>query len=115
MLTALLLAAALGASPGPRLETHTGVASWYGPGFYGHRTASGDIYTGRGLTAAHKTLPLGKKVLVTNLDNGKYTWVIINDRGPYIRGRLIDLSRRAADTLNIVPKGTGRIRITLVD
>ena len=70
-----------------------GTASWYGPGFHGKKTASGEIYDQTKLTAAHKTLPLGTKARVTNLDNGSAVEVEINDRGPFVDGRIIDLSR----------------------
>src|ERR1700712_5318998 len=67
----------------------TGVASWYGPGFYDHPTANGEIYTAKDLTAAHRTLPLPVNVRVTNLDNGKSIIVRVNDRGPFAKGRII--------------------------
>ncbi len=70
----------------------TGIASWYGPTFYGKYTANGEIYDGNALTAAHRTLPMPVNVRVTNLDNGKSIVVRVNDRGPYARGRIIDLS-----------------------
>ena len=73
-----------------------GVASWYGPGFHGRRTANGEIYDQYELTAAHRTLPLGTRAMVTNLDNGRSVEVRINDRGPFVDGRVIDLSYGAA-------------------
>lgn len=96
-----------------RLESHTGVASWYGPGFYGLRTASGEVFKQSGLTAAHRSLPFGTRVLVSNLKNGKYVWVRINDRGPFIKGRIIDLSRRAADRIGLTPSGVQKVRLTI--
>lgn len=90
----------------------TGIASWYGPTFYGKKTANGEIYTGDMLTAAHKTLPMPVNVRVTNLDNGKSLVVRVNDRGPFSRGRIIDLSRRAAELLDIIQSGTARVRVT---
>jgi rare lipoprotein A len=90
----------------------TGIASWYGPTFYGHPTANGEMYDGNKLTAAHKTLPLPVNVRVTNLDNGKSLVVRVNDRGPFARGRIIDLSKRAAELLDVVQTGTARVRIT---
>ncbi len=90
----------------------TGIASWYGPTFYGKPTANGEIYDGNKLTAAHKTLPLPVNVRVTNLDNGKSLVVRVNDRGPFARGRIIDLSERAAKLLDVVQSGTARVRIT---
>jgi rare lipoprotein A len=90
----------------------TGIASWYGPTFYGRKTANGEIYNGDDLTAAHKTLPLPVNVRVTNLDNGKSLVVRVNDRGPYARGRIIDLSKRAAELLDVSRAGTARVRVT---
>ena len=90
----------------------TGIASWYGPTFYGKKTANGEIYTGDMLTAAHKTLPMPVNVRVTNLDNGKSLVVRVNDRGPFSRGRIIDLSKRAAELLDIIQSGTARVRVT---
>ena len=92
----------------------TGIASWYGPTFYGKKTANGEIYTGDMLTAAHKTLPMPVNVRVTNLDNGKSLIVRVNDRGPFSRGRIIDLSKRAAELLDIVQTGTARVRVTYI-
>jgi len=90
----------------------TGIASWYGPDFYGKATANGETYDGNALTAAHKTLPMPVNVRVTNLDNGKSLVVRVNDRGPYARGRIIDLSKRAAELLDVVQTGTARVRVT---
>jgi rare lipoprotein A len=90
----------------------TGIASWYGPTFYGHHTANGEMYDGNQLTAAHKTLPLPVNVRVTNLANGKSLIVRVNDRGPFARGRIIDLSKRAAELLDVVQTGTARVRVT---
>ena len=92
----------------------TGIASWYGPNFYGRKTANGEIYNGDQLTAAHKTLPMPVNVRVTNLANGKSLIVRINDRGPFSRGRIIDLSKRAAELLDVVQSGTARVRVTYV-
>jgi len=71
--------------------SQTGIASWYGPGFHGKATASGEIYNQNDFTAAHQTLPLGSRVMVTNLENGRSAEVLINDRGPFAKGRIIDL------------------------
>jgi rare lipoprotein A len=90
----------------------TGIASWYGPDFYGKYTANGELYDGNKLTAAHRTLPMPVNVRVTNLDNGKSIIVRVNDRGPYARGRIIDLSRRAAELLDVVQNGTAKVRVT---
>lgn len=90
----------------------TGIASWYGPTFYGKYTANGELYDGNALTAAHRTLPMPVNVRVTNLENGKSIVVRVNDRGPYARGRIIDLSRHAAELLDVVQTGTARVRVT---
>jgi len=91
-----------------------GIASWYGEDFNGHLTANGEVYDMYAFTAAHKTLPLGTTVKVTNLDNGMTTQVRINDRGPYVEGRVIDLSRTAARALNMREKGTTRVKLEVV-
>lgn len=91
----------------------TGKASWYGGGFHGKETASGTPFNQHALTAAHRSLPLGTEVLVTNMDNGKSITVTINDRGPYVRGRIIDLSRRAARDLGFVGDGLAKVAITM--
>ena len=92
-------------------RTETGVASWYGPGFHGKSTANGEQYNQSERTAAHRTLQMPAIVRVTNLDNGASTVVRINDRGPFARSRIIDLSRTAAQELDIVRNGTARVRI----
>ena len=99
--------------PDPRLS-QTGIASWYGPGFHGKATASGEIYNQHDLTAAHQTLPLGTKVVVTNLENGSSTEVLINDRGPFAKNRIIDLSYAAAQLLNMVGPGTALVRLDII-
>jgi len=91
-----------------------GTASWYGPKFHGKKTASGEIYDQNKLTAAHKTVPLGSKARVTNLDNGNTVEVEINDRGPFVQGRIIDLSRAAARALGFVESGTAPVRVELI-
>jgi len=88
-----------------------GIASWYGPGFHGSKTASGEIYNMYKLTAAHKTLPLGTFVKVINLENGRSVIVKINDRGPFVPGRIIDLSYAAAKRLGMLKKGTAKVEI----
>lgn len=94
---------------------HIGNASWYGPGFNGKTTASGDAFDETKMTAAHRTLPLGSKAKVTNLNNGKSVEVQINDRGPYAEGRIIDLSHAAAKALGIVDRGTARVSVELLE
>lgn len=88
-----------------------GEASWYGPGLYGNRTANGEVLRPGTLTAAHRTLPFGTRVRVTNLANGRSTVVRINDRGPFHGGRLIDLAHGAASELGVVASGTAPVRL----
>ncbi|MGE5796646.1 MAG: septal ring lytic transglycosylase RlpA family protein [Ignavibacteria bacterium] len=90
------------------------LASWYGPRFHGKRTANGEIYDQMALTAAHKTLKFGTLLRVTNPKNNKSVIVRINDRGPYIRGRQLDLSKGAALELDILDKGIARVNIEQV-
>lgn len=92
-----------------------GLASWYGGKFHGRKTANGETYNMYGMTAAHKTLPLGTLVEVTNKENRKSVVVRINDRGPFVSGRIIDLSYTAAKKLDIVGDGTGEVRIVALD
>lgn len=92
----------------------TGTASWYGPGFHGNRTSSGEIYDQFEMTAAHQTLPLGTRVAVTNLRNGREVEVRINDRGPFVKGRSIDLSYAAARSIGMVGPGTVPVRIEVL-
>ena len=91
-----------------------GVASWYGQAHHGRRTASGVRFDMNALTAAHRTLPLGTELEVENLDNGKKLEVTVNDRGPYVRGRILDLSRAAAQRLGFAHHGTARVRLTAI-
>ena len=94
--------------------SETGEASWYGPSFHGKKTASGETYNQYAYTAAHKTLPFGTRVRVTNLNNGLSTVVVINDRGPFKTGRIIDLSNAAAKKISMIGTGTARVRITAI-
>lgn len=120
----LLLTAACGVVPktsgiragakGSANAIETGVASWYGPDFHGKLTANGEIYDMNAMTAAHRTLPFNTEVVVENLDNGKTTRVRINDRGPFAKNRIIDLSRAAAEELDMIGPGTARVRLYLV-
>lgn len=105
---ALLLAAAAGACTTGGGYTQTGVASWYDPG---RRTFRGVTYDSDDLTAAHRHLPFGTRARVTNLENGRRVTVVINDRGPFVRGRVIDVSRSAARRLGIVRSGLARVRV----
>jgi rare lipoprotein A len=91
-----------------------GMASWYGPGFAGRRTANGEVFDPSQLTAAHRSLPFGTQVRVTNLSNGRSVVVRINDRGPFARGRIIDLSRAAAERIGMIGSGTARVRLELL-
>jgi rare lipoprotein A len=95
---------------GPKVE-QVGEASWYGPAHQGQETASGETFDQNKLTAAHPTLPLGTKAVVTNLETGKSVAVTINDRGPYVKGRKIDLSRAAAQKLGMAKKGVAKVKI----
>lgn len=91
-----------------------GVASWYGPNFHGKPTANGEIFDMNAVSAAHKTLPLPSVVRVTNLENGRSIVVRVNDRGPFARGRVIDLSKRAAELLGFADKGTAMVHVRLL-
>lgn len=101
-------------APAPSTIIGTGLASWYGAKHHGKRTASGEIFDQRKFTAAHRTLPWGSIVKVTNLDNGKSVEVRINDRGPFTKGRVIDLSRAAARALGMVESGVSPVRMELL-
>ena len=94
--------------------SETGIASWYGPGFHGKRTANGEVYDENGLTAAHKTLPMPSMVRVTNLENGRSIQVRVNDRGPFEAGRIIDMTRRGAQLLGFIQQGTARVRVDIM-
>jgi peptidoglycan lytic transglycosylase len=100
------------ALPGEYVEE--GVASWYGIPFNGHRTSNGEIYDMRQFTAAHRTLPFGAVVRVTNLRNGRSTEVRINDRGPFVANRVIDLSQSAAEAIDMVGPGTAPVRLEMI-
>ncbi|HUJ32791.1 MAG TPA: septal ring lytic transglycosylase RlpA family protein [Candidatus Acidoferrum sp.] len=100
------------AVPGEYVEQ--GVASWYGVPFDGHRTSNGEIYDMRQFTAAHRTLPFNSVVRVTNLTNGKQTEVRINDRGPFVANRVIDLSLSAARAIDMVGTGTAEVRLEVI-
>lgn len=91
-----------------------GVASWYGPKFHAKKTSNGEIYNMYANTAAHKTLPMNTMVKVHNLENGKSTIVRINDRGPFVSGRIIDLSNKAAHAIDMVKRGTAKVKITVL-
>lgn len=96
------------------LYSQVGVASWYGGKFHGRKTANGETYDQNRMTAAHRTLPFGTKVEVTNLRNGRSVVVRINDRGPFIKGRIIDVSRRAAGELGFRNQGITKVRVRAI-
>lgn len=126
-LAALLLAVACGQSrpameraavpaPAPACveavaHSEEGLASWYGRAHDGRTTASGESFSMGAMTAAHRSLPMGTRVTVTNLENGREARLTVNDRGPYRRGRIIDVSKQAADALGFEDKGTARVRV----
>jgi rare lipoprotein A len=98
----------------PQVTSVKGVASWYGPGFHGRRTSSGAVYDQEDLTAASTLFPLGTHLLVTNLANNRAVEVIVNDHGPYVKGRQIDLSHKAASILGVIGPGTARVRMDVL-
>jgi rare lipoprotein A len=101
--------------PAERPLAQTGVASYYAKGLDGRPTASGERYDSRALTAAHRTLPFGSRVRVTNLDNGRSVVVRINDRGPHVESRVIDLSYAAARELHFIERGTARVSLEVLE
>ena len=92
----------------------TGIASWYGPGFHAKTTANGESYDQNDMTAAHRTLPMPSIVRVTNLENGRSIVVRVNDRGPFANNRIIDMSRRGAEQLGFIGKGTARVQVEIM-
>ncbi|MEA2681547.1 MAG: rare lipoprotein [Candidatus Binataceae bacterium] len=98
----------------PQVTSVEGIASWYGPGFHGHLTSSGAVYDQEDLTAASILFPLGTHLLVTNLANNRAVEVIVNDHGPYVKGRQIDLSHKAASILGVIGPGTARVRMDVL-
>jgi rare lipoprotein A len=113
-----LLAGAGAATSGDRRAAQFGLASWYGPGFHGEETASGEIFNQRAMVAAHRTLPLGSVIRVTNLENGRRVTLRVIDRGPYGRnvrkGTVVDVSRGAARRLQFIEDGLTRVRIDVI-
>lgn len=101
--------------PAPARVTESGTASWYGPGFNGKPTASGEIYDQNAMTAAHKTLPLGARVRVTNMQTRLVVDVRINDRGPFVGNRIIDLSFAAAKVIGMIGPGTAQVLIEVLE
>ena len=101
--------------PAPRVvHSSKGEASWYGPGFFGNRTANGEVFRPGTLTAAHRTLPFGTKVRVTNLWNGRTAVVRINDRGPFHGNRVIDIAHGAAQSLGLTASGVAQVRLEVL-
>jgi rare lipoprotein A len=111
----LFVIAFLPAFAGPAFAGQEGLASWYGGKFQGRTTSSGEVFDTNLMTAAHKSLPFGTVVKVTDLDTGSSTVVRINDRGPFVEGRIIDLSRAAAEQLGMVGRGVARVSVEVVD
>ncbi|WP_419769626.1 MAG: septal ring lytic transglycosylase RlpA family protein [Candidatus Marinarcus sp.] len=95
-------------------DVQAGIASWYGPNFHAKKTSNGEIYNMYADTAAHKTLPMNTMVKVQNIENGKTVIVRINDRGPFVSGRIIDLSNKAAHTIDMVKNGTAKVKLTIL-
>jgi rare lipoprotein A len=125
LIVAVAFAASLLAVPAPETNvpsqaaeapiwTQNGKVSWYGPGFHGRRTANGEIFDTNEMTMAHRSLAFGSKVRVTNLDNGRSIVVRVNDRGPYVGGRIADLSHAAASRLGFIEDGVVHARIELI-
>lgn len=103
------------APPAPVVvSVSTGEASWYGPGFFGNRTANGEVFRPGTMTAAHRTLPFGTRVRVTNLWNGRSTVVRINDRGPFHGARVIDLAHGAANQLGLIASGVAKVKLEVL-
>lgn len=94
---------------------YTGVASWYGPGFYGRPTASGEIYRPGTYTVAHRSLPLGTRVRITNLNNGRSAIARVNDRGPFVGGRIVDLGQGIASDLGVTSSGVADVRLEVLN
>lgn len=118
LIAAGLLAGCAGTAPQPTVTSsfvQEGEAAYYSDAYQGKRTASGERYDRDAMTAAHRTLPFGTRARVTNLDNGREVDVRINDRGPYTRGRVIDLSRRAAERLGMIRSGTVPVKVQVVN
>jgi rare lipoprotein A len=100
--------------PGPGW-TEVGIASWYGNPYHGRTTASGEVYDMEARTGAHRTLPFGTRLRVDNLDNGRTATLTINDRGPFVEARILDVSRRIARELDMLGPGTAQVRITVLE
>ena len=113
-LSILFIVALLSAAGGAYPQTEEGLASWYGGKFHGRLTANGEVFDTNQLTAAHKTLPFGTLVKVTHVGDGRSVVVRINDRGPFVEGRIIDLSRAAAEAIGLTARGVAPVRVEVV-
>lgn len=113
---AMLLLAGCVATPSPEAASsfQSGKASWYGPGFHGRRTASGESYNMNGYSAAHRSYPFGTRLCVHNLNNDRKVAVRVNDRGPFVRGRVVDVSRGAAQSLGMIRSGTAPVKVSVI-
>ncbi len=111
----LRVPAVAAAAPSVTAVRQTGIASWYGKDFHGRRTAGGELFDKDGLSAAHRTLPLGSMVRVTNLENSRSITLRVNDRGPFIKSRVMDLSYGAARALGFAAEGTAQVMIECLD
>jgi len=107
---AIALLCAFGCASG-----ETGVASWYGPGFHGRPTASGEIFDQHAMSCAHRSAPFGSRLRVTDLSSGRSVVCRVNDRGPFTKGRVVDLSRAAAEQLGIIARGVAAVRVSTVN
>ena len=114
IITNVLVSAFVFCIPLTGFSAEFGIASWYGEKFHGRRTSSGEVYDMHKLTCAHRSIPFGTILLVTNLDNEKTVFVKVNDRGPFVRGRIIDLSKAAAIEIGLLKTGTARVKIEIV-
>ena len=114
ILAILAMTPVIGSAKAKTGDHQVGIASYYADKFHGRKTANGERFNQNALTAAHKTLPLGTKVRVTSVRTGKSVVVRINDRGPFVKGRVIDLSRRAARELGMIKKGLTKVRVEVL-
>lgn len=114
LLAGILLFTLLGLTPASAKTATRGIASWYGKKYHGRTTASGARYDMNEMTAAHRTLPFGTRVQVTRVSTGKSVIVTINDRGPFAKKRIIDLSRKAASQLGIIKKGHAKVQLKIL-
>jgi rare lipoprotein A len=114
IVTALFATVQVSSGAAPAFADSVGTASYYGKGFDGHRAANGEIFNMHAMTAAHRSLPFGTQLQVTNMKNGRSVVVRIQDRGPYVRGRVLDLSYGAARALDMITSGTARVKMVSV-